>query len=236
MSDLRHATAAAVRPPAGHGEFAGPTPGLALGLRPGQPRRRAARPGVRLPALLPAQPEAVPAAGRDRARRARSRSSSRPGPTCAPTCRRYRVYRNGELVDEPTDLPPLVARRPRRRSCIGCSFTFENALLQAGVPVRHIEQGCNVPMYRTNIAVPAGGRVSRADGRVDAADDAGAGRDGDAHLRAASRAPTARRSTSATRRRSASATSPGPTSATRSRSGPARCRCSGRAASRRRRW
>ena len=40
---------------------------------------------------------------------------------------------------------------------LGCSFTFENALLQAGVPVRHIEAGCNVPMYRTNIACrPAG--------------------------------------------------------------------------------
>ena len=40
---------------------------------------------------------------------------------------------------------------------LGCSFTFENALLKAGLPVRHIEQGCNVPMYRTNIACqPAG--------------------------------------------------------------------------------
>ncbi|MCZ4552372.1 DUF1445 domain-containing protein [Gordonia rubripertincta] len=33
---------------------------------------------------------------------------------------------------------------------IGCSFTFEAALLDAGVPVRHIEQGRNVPMYRTS--------------------------------------------------------------------------------------
>jgi uncharacterized protein YcsI (UPF0317 family) len=68
----------------------------------------------------------------------------------------YRVYRKGELVEEPTDLrgwwrDDLVA------FLIGCSFTFENALLQAGVPLRHIEAGCNVPMYRTNIACrPAG--------------------------------------------------------------------------------
>jgi uncharacterized protein YcsI (UPF0317 family) len=41
---------------------------------------------------------------------------------------------------------------------IGCSFTFENALLAAGVPVRHIEQKLNVPMYRTNIACKSAGR------------------------------------------------------------------------------
>jgi len=40
---------------------------------------------------------------------------------------------------------------------IGCSFTFEAALLKAGVPVRHIEEGKNVPMYRTNrVCTPAG--------------------------------------------------------------------------------
>jgi uncharacterized protein YcsI (UPF0317 family) len=33
---------------------------------------------------------------------------------------------------------------------IGCSFTFESALLRAGLPVRHLEIGCNVPMFRTN--------------------------------------------------------------------------------------
>ena len=34
---------------------------------------------------------------------------------------------------------------------IGCSFSFEEALMAAGIPVRHIEMGCNVPMYKTNI-------------------------------------------------------------------------------------
>jgi uncharacterized protein YcsI (UPF0317 family) len=69
---------------------------------------------------------------------------------------RYRVYRHGELIEEPADLrawwrDDLVA------FLIGCSFTFENALLQAGLPLRHIEQGCNVPMYRTRIPCePAG--------------------------------------------------------------------------------
>ena len=64
---------------------------------------------------------------------------------------RYCVYRDGQLVDEPVDLlkwwrADLVA------FLLGCSYTFENALLKAGVPVRHIEEGRNVPMFRTNIA------------------------------------------------------------------------------------
>lgn len=40
---------------------------------------------------------------------------------------------------------------------IGCSFSFEASMLSMGVPVRHMEMGCNVPMYRTNVAMdPAG--------------------------------------------------------------------------------
>jgi uncharacterized protein YcsI (UPF0317 family) len=62
---------------------------------------------------------------------------------------RYRVYKNGELVEEPIDLNAWW-RDDLVGFLLGCSFTFENALLQAGVPVRHIEQGCNVPMFRTN--------------------------------------------------------------------------------------
>jgi uncharacterized protein YcsI (UPF0317 family) len=81
---------------------------------------------------------------------------------CAPTadlrtdvpC--YRIYRHGELVDEPTD----IVKHWQQDSVaflLGCSFTFESALLQAGLPVRHIEANCNLPMYRTNIACqPAG--------------------------------------------------------------------------------
>lgn len=61
---------------------------------------------------------------------------------------RYRVWRDGELVDEPTDV--LAHWRDDLVSVlIGCSFTFEWALSEAGVPMRHIEQGTNVPMYVT---------------------------------------------------------------------------------------
>ena len=76
--------------------------------------------------------------------------------TCEPTRPRYRVYRGGELVDEPTDLLGFW-RDDLVGFLLGCSFTFEHALIEAGVPVRHIEQGRNVPMYRTNIPCrPAG--------------------------------------------------------------------------------
>jgi uncharacterized protein YcsI (UPF0317 family) len=69
---------------------------------------------------------------------------------------RYRVYREGVLVDEPLD---LSARWDDDfvSFLIGCSFTFESALVEAGIPVRHIEQGSNVPMYITSLpTVPAG--------------------------------------------------------------------------------
>ena len=69
---------------------------------------------------------------------------------------RYRVWQNGVLVDEPTDVRS-VWRDDLVSFLIGCSFSFEEAMLDNGLPVRHIEQGCNVPMYRTNIpANPAG--------------------------------------------------------------------------------
>jgi uncharacterized protein YcsI (UPF0317 family) len=68
----------------------------------------------------------------------------------------YRLYRNGELVEERTDINDLW-RDDLVAFLIGCSFTFERALLDAGVPVRHLQLGCNVPMYRTaRQCVPVG--------------------------------------------------------------------------------
>jgi uncharacterized protein YcsI (UPF0317 family) len=69
---------------------------------------------------------------------------------------RYRVFRNGELAEERTDIKDLW-REDLVAFLIGCSFTFERALLDAGVPVRHLELSRNVPMYRTTrMVVPAG--------------------------------------------------------------------------------
>lgn len=69
---------------------------------------------------------------------------------------KYRVWRDGELVEEPTSIADLW-REDLVSFLIGCSFTFETALVGAGIPVRHIELNRNVPMFRTSIpCVPAG--------------------------------------------------------------------------------
>ena len=72
---------------------------------------------------------------------------------------RYRVWRDGELAEERTDVRGLW-REDLVAFLIGCSFTFERALLDAGLPVRHVEQGVNVPMYRTARACRSAGRFS----------------------------------------------------------------------------
>lgn len=63
---------------------------------------------------------------------------------------RFLIYRDGNPVDEVTDLLDLW-RNDLVAFFLGCSFTFEHALLQGGVPVRHIELRQNVSMYQTNI-------------------------------------------------------------------------------------
>jgi uncharacterized protein YcsI (UPF0317 family) len=72
---------------------------------------------------------------------------------------RYRVWVRGELAEEPTDV------RARWRDdlvafLLGCSFTFERALAAAGLPLRHVEQGVNVPMYRTDRPCRPAGRFA----------------------------------------------------------------------------
>lgn len=69
---------------------------------------------------------------------------------------RYRVWENGKLVDEPTDIRDLW-QDDFVAFVIGCSFTFEAAMLRAKIPVRHLELGQGVPMFLTNIeCTPAG--------------------------------------------------------------------------------
>jgi uncharacterized protein YcsI (UPF0317 family) len=154
-TDRHYMTGADVRRRARTGELMGPTPGLAPGFVQANlvvvPRdlafdfllfcQRNPKPCPLLDVTEPGSPEPRLVA---------------PGADLRTDLPRYRVWRHGELADEPTDLQrwwrdDLVA------FLLGCSFTFENALGQAGVPVRHVEQGCNVPMYRTTIACrPAG--------------------------------------------------------------------------------
>ena len=62
---------------------------------------------------------------------------------------KYRIYRRGRVEGEVPDLKGIW-REDLVSFLLGCSFTFEAALQKVGVPVRHIEEGKNVPMYVTN--------------------------------------------------------------------------------------
>jgi uncharacterized protein YcsI (UPF0317 family) len=69
---------------------------------------------------------------------------------------RYRVWRQGELVAEPETVADFW-RDDLVSFVIGCSFSFEEALLAEGIELRHITQRCNVPMFRTSIATEEAG-------------------------------------------------------------------------------
>ena len=68
----------------------------------------------------------------------------------------YRIYKFGNQIDEVTNISEYW-RNDLVSFLLGCSFTFENALIESGIELRHISQKRNVPMYITNIpTIPAG--------------------------------------------------------------------------------
>ena len=68
----------------------------------------------------------------------------------------YRVYRNGTVDQEVTDISDLW-RDDLVAFALGCSFTFERALMADGIRLHHIERNFTVPMYRTSLPTePAG--------------------------------------------------------------------------------
>ena len=153
--DLRNASGSQIRELAAASKLTGPTAGLAMGYVQANlvivPRElafdfllfchRNPKPCPLLDVTEPGSPEPRRVA---------------PGADLRTDLSGYRVYRHGELVEEPADLRSWW-RDDLVGFLLGCSFTFENALLRAGVPVRHLETGCNVPMYRTNLpSTPAG--------------------------------------------------------------------------------
>lgn len=152
---LKHSRGSDVRERARSGDLTGPTPGLAMGYV--QANLVVVPLDLAFDFLLfcHRNPKPCPLLDVTEPGSAEPRLVA-PGADLRTDLPRYRVYKEGELVDEPRELgqwwqPDLVS------FLLGCSFTFENALLEAGVPVRHLEAGCNVPMYRTNIPCrPAG--------------------------------------------------------------------------------
>jgi uncharacterized protein YcsI (UPF0317 family) len=69
---------------------------------------------------------------------------------------RYRVFRDGVQAEDVSDLRDLW-RADFVTFVLGCSFSFEEALMAAGLRLRYVEQGTNVPMYRTSVdCTPAG--------------------------------------------------------------------------------
>lgn len=68
----------------------------------------------------------------------------------------YRVYEHGEMTAEVSDLTGFW-RDDLVTFVLGCSFSFEAALIEAGIPLRHVAQGRNVAMYRTSIPTVAAG-------------------------------------------------------------------------------
>lgn len=72
---------------------------------------------------------------------------------------RYRIYRDGVMTEEVTDVRDLW-QDDMVAFLLGCSFSFEEALLADGLEVRNITEGVNVPMYRTNIECQPAGRFS----------------------------------------------------------------------------
>ncbi|MFT6420215.1 MAG: hypothetical protein ACJA05_000409 [Porticoccus sp.] len=69
----------------------------------------------------------------------------------------YRVFEEGRLVDEPVDITAYW-RQDLVTFVLGCSFSFEEALLTDGLEVRNISEGVNVPMYRTSLPCRSSGR------------------------------------------------------------------------------
>lgn len=72
---------------------------------------------------------------------------------------RYRIWRDGELSGEAGDIADLW-QHDMVSFALGCSFSFEDALSRAGIPVRHQDAGRNVPMYRTSLQTRPAGRFS----------------------------------------------------------------------------
>lgn len=85
--------------------------------------------------------------------------------TCATDCDiakdfpGYRIYKDGILCEELSDISSIW-QDDFVSFIIGCSFSFESELIEAGIEIRHNTLGRNVPMYKTNIGCESAGSLS----------------------------------------------------------------------------
>ena len=71
----------------------------------------------------------------------------------------YKVFNHGEFQEEVTDISNHW-RDDLVSFVLGCSFSFEEALIADGLEIRNVSEGVNVPMYRTSIDCASAGRFS----------------------------------------------------------------------------
>mmetsp|Transcript_2060 Transcript_2060/g.3995 ORF Transcript_2060/g.3995 Transcript_2060/m.3995 type:complete len:373 (+) Transcript_2060:265-1383(+) len=74
-------------------------------------------------------------------------------------CPKYAIYRDGKLDKEVTDITEYWPENAVA-FLIGCSFSYDGALINAGIPLRSAEAGRNVPMYKTSLKCRSAGSLS----------------------------------------------------------------------------
>ena len=157
--DLARATAATLRAAVRSGEWTRPTAGLARGYVQANLVVLPADAATEFAEFCRLNDRPCPlleqtAAGDPEPRR------TAPGGDLRTDVPRYRIFRQGLAEpEESTDIRALW-RDDFVGFLLGCSFTFENALLEAGLAVRHIDEGRNVPMYRTALPCQPAGRFT----------------------------------------------------------------------------
>lgn len=70
---------------------------------------------------------------------------------------KYFIYEAGVLSSSTKDISELW-QEDFVTFAIGCSFTFEAALIAAGYRLKHVEANLTVPMFRTNLMTQEAGR------------------------------------------------------------------------------
>lgn len=156
---LTRATAAEVRAAIRAGQWTGPTAGLARGFVQTNVVILPAADAGEFAEFCRLNARSCPLVAQTTPGDPQPRDAA-PGADLRTDVPRYRVFRHGvPEVEEPTDIRALW-REDLVGFLLGCSFTFENALVAAGLGVRHLDEGSNVPMYRTNRPCEPAGRFA----------------------------------------------------------------------------